>query len=71
MKLYKPSGELFAVCDDGKNIVTAAGEKFAVIDGQNIVSDTGDLIGVITRSKHMEVDCVMSDSGKLLFIIRD
>ena len=71
MKFIKPDdGELFAVCDDEKNIIRVTGDYYAMIEGNDIISEYGDYIGNISRDNTTSRLCVISEDGDLLFIIQ-
>lgn len=70
MKFIKPNGNLFAICDDGRNIVKITGDYYAMIDGKSVISEGGDYIGEIKRDNASGRLCVISEYGNLLFIIQ-
>lgn len=70
MKFIKPSGDLYAVCDDGRNIIRITGDYYALIDRNNLISENGDYIGNIAHNDATKQLCVISEDGDLLFIIQ-
>ena len=70
MKFIKPNGNLFATCDDGKNIVKITGDYYAMIEGRDVISEAGDYIGEIRRDSTTGSLYVISEYDDLLFTIQ-